>query len=129
MIERSKSIFDGTWKFVSEIAFSKYCSFDFRGDDINTKIGSKRAQTCTSCINGDRKMKVNSKEKLGGKYLFSKPLSQNFEVLSPRGDVINPKFARKKAQTLISCTNGERKMKIKSKRNFEVRYSFVKLFF
>ena len=79
-------------------------------------------------------MKVNSKEKLGVKYLFSKPLSQNFEVLSPRGDVINPKFARKKAQTLISCiiyfnSNGERKMKIKSKRNFEVRYSFVKLFF
>ena len=36
--------------------------------------------------------------------------------------------ARKRAQTCISCTNGDRKMKIKIKRNFDVRYSFMKLF-
>ena len=34
----------------------------------------------------------------------------------------------KRVQTRISCTNGDRKMKIPSKRNFEVRYSFMKLF-
>ena len=28
----------------------------------------------------------------------------------------------------ISCTNSIKKMKIKSKRNFEVRYSFINLF-
>ena len=51
-----------------------------------------------------------------------------FEVLSQRGDVINPKLARKRTETCILCTNGDRKMKIKSKRNFEVRYTFMKLF-
>ena len=33
------------------------------------------------------------------------------------GNVINPKFARKSAQTRISCTNGHIKIKINSKRN------------
>ena len=57
-------------------------------------------------------------------YSFMKTFSQNFEILTQRGDIINPK----RAQTRILCTNGVRKMKIKSKRNFEVRYSFMKLF-
>ena len=57
-----------------------------------------------------------------------KTFSQNFEILTQRGDIINPKLAQKRAQTRILCTNGVRKMKIKSKRNFEVRYSFMKLF-
>ena len=43
-------------------------------------------------------------------------------------DVVNPKLARKIVQTRISCTNGHRKIKINSKRDFEVRYSFMKLF-
>ena len=34
----------------------------------------------------------------------------------------------KRAQACISCTNGDTKMKIKSKRNFEMRYLFMKLF-
>ena len=57
-----------------------------------------------------------------------KPFLQNVEVLAQCGDVINPKLAQKRAQTCILCTNGDRKMKIKSKRNFEGRYSFKKLF-
>ena len=73
-------------------------------------------------------MKVNSKGKFEVRYSFLKPLSQNLEVLTQRGDVINPKLARKRAQTCISRTNGDRKKKIKSKRNFEMRYSFMKLF-
>ena len=38
-------------------------------------------------------------------YLFMKPFSQNFEVLTQLGDIIKPKLARKRAQTRISCTN------------------------
>ena len=48
-----------------------------------------------SCTNGDRKMKVNVKEKFEVKYSFSKPLSQNIEVLTPREDVINSKMSQK----------------------------------
>ena len=41
VIERSKPIFDATLseEFVSEYTFSKYCSFDPRGDIINPKLG------------------------------------------------------------------------------------------
>ena len=52
-----------------------------------------------------------------------KPFSQNVEDLTQYDNVINPKLARKGAQTHISCT-GNRKMKIKCKTNFEVRYLF-----
>ena len=68
-------------------SLSKYGSGDI--------IGSKRVQTCISCTNGDRKMKVNTRGKFEVKYLFSKPLSQNCEVLTPRSDVINPKMGQK----------------------------------
>ena len=46
-----------------------------------------------------------------------KPLPQNFDVLTQCGDVIDPKLTRKMAQT-----------KNQSKKNFDVRYSFMKLF-
>ena len=36
-----------------------------------------------------------SKGQLEVKYSFLKPLSQNFEVLTRRGDVINPKLVQK----------------------------------
>ena len=57
-----------------------------------------------------------------------KLFSQNFEVLTQRCDVINPKLTPKRIQTGILCTNGDRKIKTKSKRNFEVRFLFMKLF-
>ena len=57
-----------------------------------------------------------------------KPFSQNFEVLTQYCDVINTKLARKRIQTGKSCTNGDRKIKIKNKKNFEVKYSFMRLF-
>ena len=72
-------------------------------------------------------MKVNSKGKFGVKYWFLKPLFQNFEVLTPRGDVVSPNMDGK-VQIGISCTNVDRKMKIKSKRYFKMNYSFRKLF-
>lgn len=53
---------------------------------------------------------------------------KKIEVLTQRRDVINPKSARKRVQTSISCTNSDRKIKIKTKRNFEIRYSLMKLF-
>ena len=40
-------------------------------------------------------MKDNCKGKFEVKYSFLKPLSQNFEVLTPHGDVINPKMGQK----------------------------------
>ena len=61
-------------------------------------------------------------------YSSMKPFSKKIEVLTQRRDVINPKSARKRVQTGISCTNSDRKIKIKTKRNFEMRYSFMKLF-
>ena len=66
-------------------------------------------------------MKVNNKEKFEVKYSFLKPLSQNFEVLTSCGDI-------KKVQIGVSCTNLDRKMKIKSERYSEVNYSFMKPF-
>ena len=82
-------------EYVSEITFSKYCSFDFHGDVINPKTESKRAPTCISCTAGDNKMKVNSKGKFEVKYSSLKPLSQNFKVLASLGDVANPKMGKK----------------------------------
>ena len=73
-------------------------------------------------------MKIKRRRYFKVNYAFMKTFSQNFEVLTQRGEVINPKLARKRAQTRMSCTNGDRKMKIKNKRNFKVRYSFMKLF-
>ena len=34
-------------------------------------------------------------------------------------------MARKSTQIYISCTSGGRKLKIKARRNFEVKYSFL----
>ena len=72
-------------------------------------------------------MKVNSKKKFEGKHSFLKPLSQNFVVLTPRGDVINPKTGQK-VKICISSTYVDRKMKIKPKSYFEINYSFMKPF-
>ena len=66
-------------------------------------------------------MKIKSTRYFEVKCSFMKLFSRYFEVLTQGGDVINPKLAQKRAQTRISWTNGDRKMKIKSKRNFEVR--------
>ena len=74
-------------------------------------------------------MKVNSKGKFEMEYSFLKPVSQNFEVLIQCGDVINPQLPRKRAQICISCVNDDRKINgDKSKKNFEMRHSFIKLF-
>ena len=59
---------------------------------------------------------------------FLKLLFQNFEVLTFRGDVINPNIGQK-VNNGISCTNVNRKIKIKSSRFSEVNYSFMKLFY
>ena len=72
-------------------------------------------------------MKIKSKRYFSVNYSFTKPFCRNFEVLNQPGDVINPKWTQKRAQTHILCTYGDRKMKIKSKKNFKVRYSFMKL--
>ena len=75
-------------------------------------------------------MKIDTNEE----YLFQNTKATKFHemtfiaVLTPNGDVINRKLTRQRAQTRISCTNGHRKIKSNSKRNYEVRYSFMKLF-
>ena len=55
---------------------------------------------------------------------FSKSLSQNFEVLTPCSDVINSKIDQN-GPNIVSCINVGRKMKIKKKGYFEVKYSFI----
>ena len=56
-----------------------------------------------------------------------KTFSQISEVLTQCGADINPILARNGGQTHILCTDGDRKMKTKSKKNSEVRYAFKKL--
>ena len=87
----------------------------------------QKIQIGISCINIERKMKIKNKRYFDINYSFMKSFSQNFEVLTQRGDIINPKLARKSTQAQIPCINGDKKMKIKSKSNFEVRHSFMKL--
>ena len=72
-------------------------------------------------------MKVNSKRKFEMNYSFLKPLSQNYENLTPCGAVINPKMGQK-IKIDILCTNIDRMMKVKSKRYFEVNFLFMKPF-
>ena len=87
----------------------------------------KKVQVSISCTNVDRKMKIKSKKYFGVNCLFMKLFSQNFEVLAQRGGVINPKLAQKQPNLYLMYSNGDRKMKISSKRNFQVRYLFMKL--
>ena len=87
----------------------------------------QKIQIGISCTNVERKMKIKNKRYFDINYSFMKSFSQNFEVLTQRGDIINPKLARKRTQAQIPCINGDKKMKIKSKSNFEVRHSFMKL--
>ena len=56
-------------------------------------------------------MKIKSKRYFKVNYLFMKPFSQSFGDLTQRGDVINPKLARKRAHTRILCTNGDRTLR------------------
>ena len=72
-------------------------------------------------------MKANSKGKFEVKYSFLKPLSQNFEILTPRGDFIYPKMGLK-GPNWNFMYQFDRKMKIKSKRYFNVNYTFMKPF-
>ena len=126
-------------EFVSEKAFSKYCSFDSRNGLINPKLGKKRPKLVfhvpmlikrwKSIVKGNLtwsicfwnhylkilkfwllvtqlknvsklkfKSKSKSKIKIKGyfkvNYSFMKPVSQNFEVLSQSGYIINTKFTR-----------------------------------
>ena len=60
-----------------------------------------------------RKIKIKSKRYFEANYSFIKTFFHNLEVLTQRGDVINPKSAWKRIQTRISCTNGDRKVRIK----------------
>ena len=88
----------------------------------------KKVQIGISRSNVDRNMNIKRKRYFEVTYSFMKLFSQIFDVLTQLYDAINPKLARKRVQTCISSANGDRKMKIKSKRKFEVRYSFMKLF-
>ena len=65
-------------------------------------------------IEGNRKVEIKS-------------LSQNIAALIPVEMSLTQIWVRK-VQIGISRTNVDRKMKIKIKRNSEVRYSFMKLF-
>ena len=81
----------------------------------------KKVQIGISCTNVDRKIRIKSKRYFQVSYSFMKPISQNFEVLTQCCTIINTKLAQKRIQTGISGTNGDKKIKVKNKKNFEVR--------
>ena len=89
-----------------------------------TRNWVKKGQNLYFMYQWYRKRKASSKGK--SKVMYSKPLSQNFEVLTSRGDVTNPKMGQKGPN--LSCTNVYRNMKTKNKRYFEVNDLFMKLF-
>ena len=70
-------------------------------------------------------MKIKSRRYFEVKYSIMKPSSQNFDVLTQN----QPRIGSRKGTNSTSCTSGDRKVKSGNKRNFEVRYSFMKLFF
>ena len=77
----------------------------------------KQAQSCISSIEGDRKIRINISWNFEVGSLFVKSLPQNIAVLTPLVTSLTQNWS-KSAQTPISCTNDDRKMKIKSKTNF-----------
>ena len=77
----------------------------------------KQAQSCISSIESDRKIKINISWNFEVGSLFVKSLPQNIAVLTPLVTSLTQNWS-KSAQTPISCTNDDRKMKIESKRNF-----------
>ena len=94
----------------------------------STQKWVKQIKNGISCTNVDRKMKIKSEKLFHVDYSLMKPLSQNVEILTQQEDIINSISAWTRVQTRISCTNDDKKMKIKNKRNFEVSYLFMKLF-
>ena len=108
--------------FFSETTISKSWSFNCLS---STQKWVKKVQIGISCTHIDRKMKIKRKRYFQVNYSFMKVFSQ--KVLTQCGDVINLILAWKRAQTCVSCTKGVRKMKIKAKRDFELKYLFMKL--
>ena len=129
-IERWKSIVKGDlrWSISFWKHYLKILNFWLLVVMSSTPKWVKKFQVALSCTNVFRKMRLKSKRYFQVNYSSMKPFSKKIEVLTQRRDVINPKSARKRVQTGISCTNSDRKIKIKTKRNFEMRYSFMKLF-
>ena len=64
----------------------------------------------------------------GGGVLFLRSLSEILKIWLPMWRHL-PKNVSKMSKLVISSTNVDRKMKIKSKMKFEVKYLFMKLFF
>ena len=78
-------------------------------------------KSCVSCIEREKS------KSLFVRSLFLRSLSQNIAVMTPMVTLSTPKWV-KKVQINIPCAFVDRKMKIKSKRYFEVNYSFMKSF-
>ena len=141
-------------EFVSEIIFSNYCSFDSCDDVINPKLSQKGPKPVFHVPMVTERwnpiVKGNSGElfaiettihnhqlKNGSK---SSRLVFHVSVLIHETGLLKlcsfdsiwwrhqPKIGSKKGPNSFSFTNGKRKIKVKSKRNFEVRYSFMRLF-
>ena len=101
-------------EFVSEVTFSKYCSFDSLGDVINPKLDQKVPKLVFHAPMVTEKWNSLIKVKWRWSIRFWN-CSQNFEVSTPRGDIINPKVGQK-AQTLVfqvSMLIERRKSKVK----------------
>ena len=123
-----KMKFNSKGEFEMKYSFLKPCSRNVEVITplvgvINPQMGQK-VPIGISITNVYRKSKIKGKRYIKVHYSFMKASSQNFEILTQHGDVINPKLAQKREQTQISFTNGHRKSKVK----WTLRYSFMKLF-
>lgn len=125
-------------KVNSKVKFEVKCSFlkplfqnfevlTFRGDVINPNIGQK-VNIGISCTNVNRKIKIKSSRFSEVNYSFMELFYQNLEVYTQHGDVINPKLARERVKLVFHGLIVTERQKIKSKRDFEVWYLFMKLF-
>ena len=129
MIESSKSIFDGTLKWVYFWDYIiKTLQFKRPWWRHLPNNGSKRTQTCISSTDGDKKVKVDRKWKFEVKYSFLKTAISKFWSFDIPWWRHQPKYCVRKVQIGVSCTNVDIKKKMKSKMYFQVNYSFMKPF-
>ena len=115
-------------EFVSEIIFSKYCSFDSCGDAINPKLGQKGPKLVFHAPMLIERWKSIVKGNLRWSIRFWKHYHKIFKFWLPMVTSSTEKWV-KEAQIGTLCSNDDRKIKTKIKRYLEVNYSFMKPFF
>ena len=113
-----------TTKF-HEITFSKYFSFDSRGDVLNPNLAQKIVQNRISYTNGHRKIKINSKRNFEVRYSIMELFSRNLEILAPCLMSSSQNWV-KKIQSCIPCRTGGKNIKNRNYNNFGSKIYFCR---